>query len=145
MRWGPEEGVVRTNEPVNIWHATNLKETPLSGSSGGISLRQWGIWCRFVAHAMHLLRRGTFVVFDVRVQRKISRGASSPPTAVTKRIYAFSFLPSCAIFEMHSPTFSWSPAMEGERFGQFLKGRQRGLVRSEDKQTSSIVEYVWII
>lgn len=54
-----------------------LERDPMGSFIGGGlprgSLRQWGIWCRFVAHAMHLLRRGTFVVFDVR-PAKISRG-----------------------------------------------------------------------
>lgn len=61
-----------------IWHATKLEKNRAVCTFIGVvrregSLRQWGIWCRFVAHAMHLLRRGTFVVFDVR-PAKISRG-----------------------------------------------------------------------
>lgn len=47
-------------------HAAEKGSRVYRGSLPRGSLRQWGIWCRFVAHAMHLLRRGTFVVFDVR-------------------------------------------------------------------------------
>lgn len=47
-------------------HAAEKGSRVYRGSLPRGSLRQWGIWCRFVAHAMHLLRRATFVVFDVR-------------------------------------------------------------------------------